>query len=851
MMAMKRIVSGRGLFIFCWFGSLLICGCAEVVEHIPVPPPMAVPRIELDGPYDREIPEKLAGQLLDASIATDWAIPHIFMTVAMHFESAGEGVKTLHFYDRAVKEFRKRNDLAGEGTATGRKICALYEFGDAQEAFALIEDRKKAWNDPSMKAFVDYHYGRYCLVNGDYAGALDYFRRAFSGNANFRDDFNRLMLRRDTELGYGISVILAGYVPRMSQKCSLLIFDKALFQDIRMNIDEGVDHLNRVLALNREIRQSRAGSFIPETAFQVTEADAYNFLGLADGIRGNGEGARRHLAVSLDLARKAGYRIGEIDSIFFANQLSLLENNVTEGKKAAEQLNVTADGYRFPFYQVWAKVILSRYDIGFGDHVRAAGLLREAISVIERHRGKLASNVFQETYLCDRRVVYESLIELLAREGDYKGALEIAERAKSWILVGLLARTDLSRNSAETALLQEERAAGSDIGAIHTQLVRTRGWQRGEALLKRLEKDEDAYRGVVLRIRKENEELSSLISVQSSDPSAIQAMLDEHTTVFDYYVTDNLLYVWAITRERVHLERIKITREELRDLVGSFLAAISDRNRRMTNRLSQKIYDVVLQPIIPFVSGDRIGFVPHDSLTHLPFAALSYKGRYLADGFSLFSLPETGVMKYLMAKKIPSRLKILAVGNPDLGDKSLDLPSAALEMETIRKRVGETTLLTGKDATKMRVGEMMGDFSVLHFAVQGLFVPEAPLNSSLLLAPGGSGDDGRLSAAEIFKLRFSGRAVVMSACRTVFGASSTGSEIVGLTRSFLYAGAPSVVSTLWSVADKETAAFMDDFYRGLEQGKDVAASLQSAQQDMIRKGYAPYFWAPFILTGRH
>jgi CHAT domain-containing protein len=121
----------------------------------------------------------------------------------------------------------------------------------------------------------------------------------------------------------------------------------------------------------------------------------------------------------------------------------------------------------------------------------------------------------------------------------------------------------------------------------------------------------------------------------------------------------------------------------------------------------------------------------------------------------------------------------------------------------------------------------------------------------LLLASGGGQDDGRLTALEIFKLRFPGRAVVMSACETALGMSSTGSEIVGLTRSFLYAGSPSVVSTLWNVADKETASFMDDFYTGLEQGKDIAGSLRFAQLNMIRKGYSPYFWAPFILTGRH
>lgn len=856
-MTRRRTSSDRTRFALCLFAVLFLCGCASVVEHLPAPP-AAFSRIELNGPYDKDIPEKLVGQLRGASIAMDWAIPYLFMTVGMHFESMGDDVKTLHFYDRAIEEFRKRNDPAGErndpageGTATNRKIFALYEFGGAQEAFNAIRDREKAWTGPPMRAFVDYNYGHYYLMNGDYARALDYFRQALAGNTDFGDDFNRLMLRSNTELECGISVILADYVPQMSKKYSLLEFDQAMFEAIRKNLNEGVGHLNQVLALNKQIRQTKPGRFTPEQVFQLLEANVYNFLGLAEAIKGNGEGARRHLALSRDLSRKAGYRVGEIDSIFFVNQVYLLEKNITEGKKAAEEMNALADKYRFPFYQVWAKFILSRYAIGFGDTVRAAGLLREAVNVIENQRANLSIDVLKETYLFNRQVVYEALIELQAREGDYKGALETAERAKARVLVDLLAGKELGRNPGEAALLKEEEQISRDIAGIKKQLAAAVSPERGEALLARLDKDEDVHRGVVIRIKKENEELSSLVSVQSSDPADIQRMLDENTTLFSYYVTDNLLYVWAITKERVHLERIKIRRAELRDLVGSFLAAIDRRNKKATAQLSRKIYDVVLQPIIPFVSGDRIGFVPHDCLTYLPFAALSYKGRYLADGFSLFYLPGTGVMKYVMAKTREPGLKILAVGNPDLGDPSLDLPNAALEVEMIQKRISGTTLLTGKDATKVRIREMMGGFDVLHFATHGLFVPEAPLNSSLLLVPADKADDGRLTAAEIFKLRFPGRAVVMSACKTALGASSTGTEIVGLTRSFLYAGAPSVVSTLWNVADKETAAFMEDFYRRLERGKGVASSLQAAQQDMIRKGYAPYYWAPFILTGMY
>ncbi|MDZ4164318.1 MAG: CHAT domain-containing protein [Smithellaceae bacterium] len=840
----RKLLLGVSLFVVLALG-----GCAAMMDHLPSPP-ASMSRIELTGPYDQAIPEKLVGHLRGASMTMDWAIPYIFMTVGLHFESMGDGVKAIHFFDRSIEEFRKRNDLTGEGTVTNRKIFALYEFGSPQAAYDVIRDREKAWTVSPMRAFVDYNYGHYFLLNGDYARAMIYFKQAFAANRDFRADFNLHMLRRDTELEYGITVILADFVPRMSKMYTMLDFDKAMIEAIGKGIAEGGNHLNQVLTLNREIRQTKIGRFTPELVFEIMEANVYNFLGLADGIRGNGEGARRHLTLSRELARKSGYRVGEIDSLFFLNLVNILEQNITEGRKAAEQMNEMADKYRFPFYQVWAKYILSRYHIGFGDNVRAAGMLREAIAVIEGQRGSLAIDVLKETYLSNRQVVYDSLIELLAREGDYQGALTIAEQAKSRILVDLLAGKDLSRNPAEEALLKEEEEVGGEIISIKKQLARPGGQESGEKLLDRLQKDEVAYRGVILRLKKENEELSSLLSVQAPDPATIQALLDEKTTLLDYYVTDNLLYVWALTKDRVHLERIKITREDLRGLVQSFREAITSKDDKTTGILSQRIYDVLLKPVIPFVAGDRIGFVPHDFLHYLPFAALGNRGRYLADGFSIFYLPGAGVLKYVMDKKMTPRLKILALGNPDLGDVSLDLPSAALEVEMIRKRIGGTTVLLGKEATKTRLRKELGNYDVVHFATHGQFVPASPLKSSLLLTPGGGPDDGRLTALEIFKLRFPGRAVIMSACSSALGLSDTGNEIVGLTRSFLYAGSNSVVSTLWNVADKETSFFMDDFYRELGQGKDMAGSLRSAQLDLIRKGYSPFYWAPFILTGR-
>lgn len=838
----RRIIS---LSVWIFFAS----GCAGIIDYLPAPPELMV-EIKLDGPYDKEIPEKYSDQLKRASIAADWAVPYIFMIIGVHFESVGDADRSLHFFDRSIEEFRNRKDLYGEGSATNRKVFVLNEFGRNQQAFDLIKERENAWKRLPMSAFVSHNYGHYFLMNGDYEKASEFFRKALDANLNYRDDFNFMMLRRDTELGLGISIILADYVPQMSKKYSLLEVDQVMMDSVRKNIDEGITHLYQVLALNKHIKRTKIGRFTPEFIFQIMESNIYNFLGLASGIKAKWQESYKHLAMSSEISRNAGYRIGETDSLFFLNQMYLLEKNVTEGQKAAERFNVMADRYHFPFYQVWAKYILSRYYIDFGNTVKAINILKEAVAIIEGQRSTLVMDILKETYLYNRQVVYESLVELLAREGDYKGALEMAERAKSRILVDLLAGKDIGRSPVEEELLKQEKQLNGQIIKIQKQLFGISGEAAERGLTEKLEKAEATYRDIILQIKKENEELFTMVSVQPTDPMEIQKLMDHNTTLFDYFVTDRILYIWAVQKEHIHLERVQIKREELKELVSSFLAAIISKDNKTIQILSQQIYDIILKPIIPFVSGDRIGFIPHDSLYYLPFAAMSYKGQFLVDAFSIFYLPNAGVFKYAMGKPLLGGMKILAFGNPDLGDRELDLPYAVMEVESIKKRIDQTTIFLHKAVTKKKVKEMIRDFNIIHFATHGQFVPESPMNSSLLLTPD-SNNDGRLTALEILRLHFEGRAVILSACKTALGRSSTGTEIVGLNRSFLYAGSPSVISTLWNVDDKPTAYFMDDFYQYLNKGKDIADALKTAQVNMIHKGYAPYYWAPFILTGRY
>ena len=123
---------------------------------------------------------------------------------------------------------------------------------------------------------------------------------------------------------------------------------------------------------------------------------------------------------------------------------------------------------------------------------------------------------------------------------------------------------------------------------------------------------------------------------------------------------------------------------------------------------------------------------------------------------------------------------------------------------------------------------------------------------------GNKNEDGFLRTDEVFNLRLGAPLVMLSACETGLGKEKRGEGVMGLTRAFMYAGAPTVGVTLWSVADKSTAELMTDFYKRLlaspgasPSAASASSAMRNAQLAMIngKKYSAPFYWAPFVLVG--
>ncbi|HJR07060.1 MAG TPA: CHAT domain-containing tetratricopeptide repeat protein [Pyrinomonadaceae bacterium] len=159
------------------------------------------------------------------------------------------------------------------------------------------------------------------------------------------------------------------------------------------------------------------------------------------------------------------------------------------------------------------------------------------------------------------------------------------------------------------------------------------------------------------------------------------------------------------------------------------------------------------------------------------------------------------------------------------------------------------------DASEARVKETdVSKYRILHVATHGLLNTERPQFTGVVLSLVGNREgDGFLRTDEIFNLRLGSPLVMLSACETGLGKERRGEGVIGLTRAFMYAGAPTVGVSLWSVSDKSTAELMTDFYKRLltKQSATPQAAMRASQIAMItaKKNSAPFYWAPFVLVG--
>lgn len=327
---------------------------------------------------------------------------------------------------------------------------------------------------------------------------------------------------------------------------------------------------------------------------------------------------------------------------------------------------------------------------------------------------------------------------------------------------------------------------------------------------------------------------------------------------------------------------------------------------------SYKLYKSVLEPAMAMVGARRFLIVADGTLSFVPFDALVTAAGgsdyavlpYLVKTNETVYAPSASVVDAVRRQASASaasspailliadpifdmsdeRAKNLSSGKPatdaarglfitsaagDVAGVEKDIPASFVikrlkgtrdEADEIERTARSAGLRTEKwldlEASEANTHERdLKPYRIIHIATHGFLDAKHPQFSGVVLSLVGNkgGADGFLRTDEIFNLRLGSPLVMLSACETGLGKEKRGEGVMGLTRGFIYAGAPSVGVSLWSVDDKSTAVLMSDFYKSLltKDGVKAAAALRAARLNMIaaREFSSPYYWAPFVLVG--
>ncbi len=375
---------------------------------------------------------------------------------------------------------------------------------------------------------------------------------------------------------------------------------------------------------------------------------------------------------------------------------------------------------------------------------------------------------------------------------------------------------------------------------------------------------------------------SFLEQIEGSEPATMEkvqnAGLDNNSVLLEYSLGDSSSVLWVITPDAYQMIRLpgrKILEEQVETFRFALLNPHQD-NKAFLQESGYFLYKNLVQAAESFLKKkSRLVILPDGILNYIPFEVLITKeaapGRdipysklsYLVKQYPV-SYGQSASVYLSMVENRPTSSytglemkELVAFGDPVYGGKFKRLEYSGKEIENIAALFPDAMVKTfiREEATEEQAKEekMLSEYKHIHFATHGVMDEKNPEKSGLVLSQENlSTEDGVLRADEISGLELNADLVVLSACQTGIGKMIRGEGMIGLSRSFMYAGAPSVVMSLWSVADQSTNVLMKRFYAYLIAKKlSKAEALQQARISMIKdEQYAhPFFWAPFVLTG--
>jgi CHAT domain-containing protein/tetratricopeptide (TPR) repeat protein len=505
----------------------------------------------------------------------------------------------------------------------------------------------------------------------------------------------------------------------------------------------------------------------------------------------------------------------------------------------------------FPYHLLCAEIAerMRKRDIA-KTHYEAAA------EELERHQSRLHHDDLRVTFFKGRHQAYDALVRLSAEGPDPEEALSSAyawcERARSRGLIELLS------NYAAPAGTHVEKSLLAKINRLREELNTHYARSQSEshpiapsADFETIAVKEQELARTLRDISTADPEYASLQQVSIANLDSVKAVLPKRTTLIEYFTSGDEILAFIISAENAKVmrrvcpaSRVLSLQERLGFQLEKFMLgqdyvdSHADQMLESTKRHLRELYRSLIAPFIGEIKTHHLVIVPHGSLHFLPFHAFHDGEKYLIDRFEISYAPSASVLSYCLEKDAVADHSPILLGVAD--EKA---PLVADEIATLSRLFPNGRVLFNENATREAFIEQSKTSSFLHIATHAVFRQDNPMFSSFKLA------DGWFTAFDLFSMVCQTNLVTLSGCQSGMSEVTGADDLLGLMRGFLYAGARSLLLSLWNVSDMSTTALMSRFYTEWQQGTAKSVALRHAML-AIREEYPnPFYWAPFLLVG--
>jgi CHAT domain-containing protein len=575
-----------------------------------------------------------------------------------------------------------------------------------------------------------------------------------------------------------------------------------------------------------EENYSSALRIYEQTRDSFKQAEILGRIGALYADRGDHPAALEYYRKALDLRRRVGDKMGTVIS-----QLTIARALRREGKP-----------------------------------LEARSILAETQQDVESLRQRIAAPNLRMGYFGGLQPFYEEYVDLLIQlyhdapaAGYEKTAFQVSEFAKARVLLDNFPEIpdamtpELAKREKQLRLSIRRAAENSKAQSAATL----------ESLLER-------YELLFNEIKAQNPQYGAEKSppILTAGEAAAQ-LLDAHTVLLEYKVCDGKSYAWVISSEGVYVAELP-GREKLRALVSRVSEARSGEETVDADRIywaaARELSEAVIAPLAEKLKPGRLLLVTDDALQEVSFAGLPWPAAprsqpvplverfseiiYIPSASNLAagrSLPRTG--------KPPKEIAIFTepLYKPDRANLLASGPESR-KIATLAPR-DRVLVLSGPQANPAAVESAhLENFRHILFVTHSVIDTKHPDLSGIVLSEvdaAGKPQIGILRLIDIYRLHLRADLVFLAACEGGEGKSVPGEGLVALSRGFMYAGARSVIATLWQMHDVPTARLMGDFYRRVmgPEKWNAAAALRETQLSLWRQKRSPREWAAFVIVG--